>query len=234
MSVPRANFNCHKNQILAVTDRPLTPGKHAVKNTRYQRQTTIRLLLWAAAIAGINGCGQNYDRLPDEQQQAVASLRSHGSEVMVNGQHAVWWIHPNHLSTEQMRDADMPQVGLFKNLERLSLFETEVTDAGLHELRGLTQLDTLTLSGTNISSAGLLNLASLKKLKRLYLDDTSINDEGLTHLKGLENLAYLDLSGTSVTVKGVETLAAALKRLKDGLNKQRGSDDQLPECNIQR
>ena len=63
---------------------------------------------------------------------------------------------------------------------------TQLTDAGLAHLKGLTNLQTLDLKGTQVS------------------------DAGLTHLKLLTNLQTLWLLGTQVSVAGVQELQKAL------------------------
>ena len=72
----------------------------------------------------------------------------------------------------------------------------------------------LDLADTQITDAGLAHLAGLTELKTLSLDGTQITDAGLVHLKGLKGLEKLDLYSTKVTAAGVKKLQAALPKCK--------------------
>ena len=54
-----------------------------------------------------------------------------------------------------------------KNLKRLDLKGVDLTDHGLPNLAGLTQLETLDLSYGRFSAAGLKSLTGLQQLKSL-------------------------------------------------------------------
>ena len=69
----------------------------------------------------------------------------------------------------------------------LDLSDTEVTDAGLEQLKGVTGLEALALGA-------------------------KVTDAGLEHLKGLTELTFLQLFGTKVTDNGVDKLQAALPK----------------------
>ena len=59
-----------------------------------------------------------------------------------------------------------------------------MTDAGLKELAGLTQLQALLLSGkTQVTDAGLKELAGLTRLQTLDLTDTQVTGAGLKKLQ---------------------------------------------------
>ncbi len=56
-----------------------------------------------------------------------------------------------------------------RQLTTLDLSLTQITDAGLKELRNLENLTTLTLKSSKISLAGLRELQQIRTLKSLYL-----------------------------------------------------------------
>lgn len=87
---------------------------------------------------------------------------------------------------------------------------TQISDAGLVHLKGLTNIQMLDLQDTKISDAGLVHLEGLTKLDWLWLSDTKVTDAGLVHLKALTKLRFLDLRATKVTAAGVKKLQAAL------------------------
>jgi Leucine-rich repeat (LRR) protein len=88
----------------------------------------------------------------------------------------------------------------------VDLSETQVTDAGLKHLRGLTQLQVLTLDSTQVTDAGLEHLRGLTQLRELQLTNTQVTDAGLGHLRGLTQLQWLSLDRTQVTDAGLEHL----------------------------
>lgn len=61
----------------------------------------------------------------------------------------------------------------------MRLPDTNVSDAGLVHLRGLTQLTSLSISGTKVTDAGLVYLSGLTNLTTLNLSATKVTDAGL-------------------------------------------------------
>ncbi len=68
-------------------------------------------------------------------------------------------------------------------IDYVSLFGTQITDAGLVHLERLPGLEWLGLSNTQITDAGLVHLEGLTSLQSLGLIDTQITDAGVTKLK---------------------------------------------------
>jgi len=88
-------------------------------------------------------------------------------------------------------------------LEGLYLEGTQVTDAGLVNLKDMTGLVMLRLADTQITGSGFVYLKELTNLEDLVLYDTKVTDAGLEHLTGLTNLDWLALGGTQVTDAGL-------------------------------
>jgi hypothetical protein len=61
-----------------------------------------------------------------------------------------------------------------RQLEKLDLYDTGITDAGLEHLKGLRQLQELGLSGTEVTDAGLEHLKGLRQLRTLDLSFTKV------------------------------------------------------------
>lgn len=117
---------------------------------------------------------------------------------------------PFALFSRAVTNEDMAVVGRANTLRMVGLRDSEISDAGMAHLQGLTKLQGLGLSSTKIGDPGLAHLSGLTDLRELYLDGTKVSDAGLVHLKKLQNLQSLDLSGTEVTDAGL----AHLKSLK--------------------
>ena len=90
----------------------------------------------------------------------------------------------------------VPRSGGITTVQRLKLHcaGTNVTDAGLVNLKGLTFLRRLSLGNTKVTDAGLAHLKGLTNLQQLTLP-TQITDAGLVNLKGLTKLTWLNLYG---------------------------------------
>lgn len=83
---------------------------------------------------------------------------------------------------------------------------SQVTDAVLENLKGLTELQVLYIIGIQVTDAGLEHLKGLKTLQELSVLHTQVTDAGLQHLQGLTALQELSLSGTQVTGAGLPHL----------------------------
>jgi hypothetical protein len=68
--------------------------------------------------------------------------------------------------------------------------------------------------GTQVGDADLAHLEGLTGLRVLSLRDTRVGDAGLAHLKGLTGLQNLDLFRTGVGYAGVEELQQALPKVE--------------------
>ncbi len=92
-------------------------------------------------------------------------------------------------------------------MDYLAVVSPGVTDAGIANLVGLTELGTLVLSGTQVTDAALVHLAGMGKLEQLHLDDTAITDAGLAQIASLKTLEVLSLRRTKITDAGLAALA---------------------------
>lgn len=101
-------------------------------------------------------------------------------------------------------------------VQELYLGKTQVTDAGLGELRKFPNLKVLYLHNTRVSDKGLEILQRLSKLERLNLRGcVRVTNSGLVHLKELP-LTWLDIQATKVTNEGLVHLSPNLTSLTIG------------------
>jgi hypothetical protein len=111
-------------------------------------------------------------------------------------------------------DAGLAQLDGLTNLKYLYLQGEHVTNAWMPHFKGLSELRGLVLSFTAVDDAGLGNLKDLINLQHLGLEATGVTDSGLGNLKGLINLKTLGLGATGVTASGVQELQRALPRAR--------------------
>lgn len=82
----------------------------------------------------------------------------------------------------------------------------DVGDPILKDISSVRQLKRLTIYVTRISDDGLRYLGGLPNLQELVIDYTDITDAGLEHLRRLTCLRHLYLVHTKCTISGVESL----------------------------
>ena len=178
----------------------------AVKMQQAKRQREV-----VAAIEKLGGSVKydwqvdaNGEYLPNAQLPGPACLRP------VLGEDFFCRVEFVCFDNTQDTDAGLENLKGLGQLKGLWLGGTNVTDAGLENLKGLGQLTNLRIGGTNVTDAGLENLKGLGQLKWLWLVDNKVTDAGLEHLKGLGQLKWLWLNDAQITNAGVKKLQQAL------------------------
>ena len=182
---------------------------------RWLRFSLRSLMLLMALIAVLFGWAIHKAR---EQGIAVAALKEMGCVVQYNdGQRSptvLEWLRKLlgegefrsvtdlYGERSQITDAGLESLRGLTLLHELYLAETQVTDAGLVHLQGLSQLRHLELDRTHVTDAGLVNLKGLTQLELLYLTGTQVTDDGMAHLQGFTRLEYLALGETEMTDAG--------------------------------
>ena len=116
-------------------------------------------------------------------------------------------------TSNSVTDAGLENILGMTQLAELRLTNNnKITDQGLRHFDDAKQLTLLDLAGTSITNTGLEHIAKQHPfLERLYLSNTQVNDEGLNHLAEFRNLGFIDLCGTKVTAKGLTNLKRPIK-----------------------
>jgi hypothetical protein len=115
--------------------------------------------------------------------------------------------HPNlrvlQLMGTNVTDADLVHLRGLTKLEGLGLRSTAVTGSGLAQLAGMRNLNFINLADTRLTDAEMPSLGKLAGITGLNLSHTKITDAGLIHLKSMGRLTKINLTGTAVTNAGV-------------------------------
>lgn len=114
------------------------------------------------------------------------------------------------LDHTNVTDAGLAQIKRFKTLKNL-MIGPGISDKGLVHLDGMTSLRRIFIERANqITNKGLARIKGLRDLSQLSIIGAKVNDDGLVHLQGLTQLKALDVRNTRVTQKGVESFHAAV------------------------
>ncbi len=100
-------------------------------------------------------------------------------------------------------DSDLLRIRPFQEINRLELYDTGITDAGLEHLSAFAELAHLDLYNTRVTDSGLQHLRTLAALKYLDLRKTSVTDVGVAALR--EQLPECQVQySTGVTAEEIE------------------------------
>lgn len=120
------------------------------------------------------------------------------------------------LSLSLISDAGMEKLKALENVTDLNLFAVEhITDVAVAYIRGWKKLERLNLRGTDITDTSLQYLAGVTTLKSLDISDTQVTNNGMEYIASLRNLEELLVGGNKVTGAGLRVLKTLpnLKRL---------------------
>jgi Leucine-rich repeat (LRR) protein len=117
---------------------------------------------------------------------------------------------------EHIRGTAFRHWSALTKLRIVFLAGTSVDDTTLGYLKDVESLEELTIEGraTRISDAGLRELRGFSNLKSLGLGNLQITDKGLLHLKGTPRLQVVYLvANQNVSQEGIDALQAAMPHL---------------------
>jgi len=106
----------------------------------------------------------------------------------------------------------------------------ELNDDDLKTLTSLRQIRRLALYRTRVTDKGLVHLRNLSKLRYLNLDETDISDEGLRSLHACRSLEWVSLHGTRTTPAAAQKLRQAIPNL----SLTDANDNEFPALNEKR
>ena len=119
-------------------------------------------------------------------------------------------------------DSDMPLLAQMKNLKRLDLSLTRISDRGLRALKNTPAIEELNLYfAEQITDEGAAIFKGWQHLRRLNLRGAKITDATLECLAGVPTLEWLDIGWAQITDTGLNHLTALtnLRHLTMGGNK---------------
>ena len=133
-----------------------------------------------------------------KQEAAIAAILKLGGTVERDEQRPGQPVVKVDLHQTQISDADLVHVAGLTELKHLDLRLTKIGDAGVMHLRQLTKLQFLNLFRTQTSDEGLKQLKKLTQLETLLIGGTRVSDAGTALLKAYPRLKKLSLFDTQV------------------------------------
>jgi formylglycine-generating enzyme required for sulfatase activity/serine/threonine protein kinase len=131
------------------------------------------------------------------------------------------------------RKENLAVLAELRNLRVLDLFQCSPSAAAWRRIGAIGSLEELYAQRTNISDALLAEVTGLSRLKALVLADCNITDAGLTHLAMFTDLEFLGLGNTGIAGRGLTALRSLVKlrHLRvDNLVLDPGWSDVLEAC----
>lgn len=121
------------------------------------------------------------------------------------------------VSANVASDKTLEVIGGLRQLGSLQILNASVTDEGLKNLRGLSQLKSLQFHCATyskpIGDKAMEHVSGLRQLEELHLGRADVTDAGLAHLRELKRLTGLIIEGRGITNQGLAHLAE-LRELK--------------------
>jgi Leucine-rich repeat (LRR) protein len=114
-----------------------------------------------------------------------------------------------YLRNTPITDAGLKHVSGLIALQELDLYGTHLTDQGIGSLRNLTAMRKLNLLGAEVTDASVEVLARMPHLQELNLYRSHVSNAGLAKLAGLKELTSLDVRYSRITESAIDAFRAA-------------------------
>jgi hypothetical protein len=101
--------------------------------------------------------------------------------------------------TRKITDTTAERLGRLRQLKSLSIWGTQIDDAGFAHVKGLIRLEHLSIGANHITDAGLANIRDLTRIEELDLWEDAVTDAGLVNIEPLTRLRSLSLQGQRLT-----------------------------------
>ena len=111
----------------------------------------------AAVLFSVHGGARGADEYaapPQAEREAVAALRAKGASLQVDGNYRVYSI----VLLMNCSNDDLKLLGAFERLVSLNVQTARITDEGIEQLKGLTNLTSISFIGSGVTEEGIAAL----------------------------------------------------------------------------
>ena len=158
---------------------------------------------------------------PLTRDAAVAKLKANGVsldgltiEAGSGGPFVSLGVGPNGNEASNANDENLALVAQLPEVERILLFKSRFTKAGLAQLAALPKLRSLQIYAPNVTPDAFAGLASLTQLKTLSLGDYPVTDEVLGYAGQVRGLKSFDQTRSALTPAGFLKFLNAVESLE--------------------
>jgi mono/diheme cytochrome c family protein len=147
-------------------------------------------------------------------EKVVAVEKEVGSPILQVAQNAAGLVFNVVNVADKFDDGMLAKFApIADKLEDLNLSRSKITDAGAAQFAAMKNLVRLRVDGTSLTDAALDSLLALPKLEYLNLYNTKVTDAGIAKLEKIASLKNLYAWQTGATKGGAEALHAKLPSL---------------------
>jgi hypothetical protein len=168
--------------------------------TRY-----VRMVLFPVLVVAVAAWASAQDK-NTEQEEAIAAIKQMKGSVDIDPRKPGKPVIRVHLFEGKTAGIGLAPLAKLPEIEWIGLHASDITEADLEHLKGLTKLRRLGLTDTRLSDESLKRLAGMTQLEILYLQENPITDAGLDHLQRMTKLKELGLGLTKITDAGLKRL----------------------------
>jgi Leucine-rich repeat (LRR) protein len=207
-TVPWRDKNGGAVFVIALDDEPYPSPAIRVRPQRERRFTMTRLvqIVPLQALLVAVGSWAAAGEKGNEQEQAVAAIKQMKGYVVYDRQRPGKPVTEVHLFEGKTAGIGLAPLAKLPEIEWIGLHLSDISEADLEHLKGLTKLRRLGLADVKLTDAGLKRIEDLTTLEILFLMENPITDAGLDHLQKMTKLKELGLGQTGITDAGLERL----------------------------
>jgi hypothetical protein len=142
------------------------------------------------------------------QEEAVAAIQKMKGFVVTDKNRPGKPVTQVHLYAGKTAGIGLAPLEKLPEIEWIGLHDSDISEAELDHLKGLTKLRRLGLAHLRLDDASLKRIEDMTTIEILFLMENPITDAGLDHLRKMTRLKELGLGQTKVADAGMECVAA--------------------------
>lgn len=155
-------------------------GKEFLANTDLPKADSATISTIQKNNIAISKIAENTNFLQVRAANSLVNIdTTHINLLLPIAQHIAWI----DFGRKELSKWVIPNISAFKNITRLHLDATNITDTALIHISKLNNLKYLNLYGTEITNRGVEHLKNMKNLKSLYLWKTNVTPEKIKELQ---------------------------------------------------